>query len=83
MKSLREHRARALPSTAAAAGLAAGDRAPRLGINRRTVAQLVAGDEPPGYRRAALGSLAVNHLSEVLVLAIVALMVFKPGSSAG
>ena len=28
-------------------------------------------------------ALAVNYLSAVLVLAIVALMVFKPGSSAG
>jgi transposase len=40
----------------AAEGISQREIAQRLGINRRTVARLAAADEPPGYRRAAVGS---------------------------
>jgi transposase len=40
----------------AADGLSQREIASRLGINRRTVARLVAADEPPCYRRAPAGS---------------------------
>ena len=37
-------------------GVSQREIACRLGINRRTVARLLAGEEPPRYRRAAVGS---------------------------
>ena len=40
----------------AADGVSQREIAGRLGINRRTVARMVASDEPPRYRRAAAGS---------------------------
>jgi transposase len=40
----------------AADGLSQREIAARLGINRRTVARMVAADEPPRYRRASAGS---------------------------
>jgi transposase len=40
----------------AADGLSQREIARRLGINRRTVARMVASEEPPRYRRAAAGS---------------------------
>jgi transposase len=40
----------------AADGLSQREIASRLGINRRTVARMVAADEPPRYRRAPAGS---------------------------
>jgi transposase len=40
----------------AAEGVSQREIAGRLGINRRTVARLLASDEPPRYRRAASGS---------------------------
>jgi transposase len=40
----------------AADGISGREIAQRLGINRRTVARLLAGDEPPRYRRAPAGS---------------------------
>jgi transposase len=40
----------------AADGLSQREIAGRLGLNRRTVARLVASDEPPRYRRAPVGS---------------------------
>ena len=40
----------------AADGLSQREIAARLGINRRTVARMVAADEPPRYRRAPAGS---------------------------
>ena len=40
----------------AADGVSRREIARRLGINRRTVARLLATDEPPRYRRAATGS---------------------------
>ena len=40
----------------AADGISQWEIARRLGINRRTVARLVASNEPPGYRRAQAGS---------------------------
>jgi transposase len=40
----------------AADGLSQREIARRLGINRRTVARLVASEEPPSYRRATAGS---------------------------
>ena len=42
--------------TLAAEGLSQREIARRLGINRRTVVRLARSDEPPRYRRAALGS---------------------------
>ena len=42
--------------TLAAEGLSQREIARRLGINRRTVIRLARSDEPPHYRRAALGS---------------------------
>jgi transcriptional regulator with XRE-family HTH domain len=42
--------------TLAAEGLSQREIARRLGINRRTVVRLAGSDEPPRYRRAALGS---------------------------
>ncbi len=42
--------------TLAAEGLSQREIARRLGINRRTVIRLAGSDEPPRYRRAALGS---------------------------
>jgi transposase len=42
--------------TLAAEGLSQREIARRLGINRRTVIRLARSDEPPQYRRAALGS---------------------------
>ncbi|MCA1700192.1 MAG: IS21 family transposase [Actinobacteria bacterium] len=42
--------------TLAAEGLSQREIARRLGINRRTVVRLARSDEPPHYRRAALGS---------------------------
>jgi transposase len=42
--------------TLAAEGLSQREIARRLGINRRTVVRLVGSDEPPHYRRPALGS---------------------------
>jgi transposase len=42
--------------TLAAEGLSQREVARRLGINRRTVIRLARSDEPPHYRRAALGS---------------------------
>jgi transposase len=42
--------------TLAAEGLSQREIARRLGINRRTVVRLARTDEPPRYRRAALGS---------------------------
>ncbi len=42
--------------TLAAEGLSQREIARRLGINRRTVIRLVRSDEPPHYRRPALGS---------------------------
>jgi predicted transcriptional regulator len=41
----------------AAQGFSQREIARRLGINRRTVARLVASDEPPRYRRAPQGSM--------------------------
>jgi transposase len=41
----------------AADGLSQREIAFRLGINRRTVARLIAADEPPRYRRAPQGSM--------------------------
>jgi transposase len=41
----------------AAQGYSQREIARRLGINRRTVARLVAADEPPRYRRAPTGSM--------------------------
>ena len=43
--------------TLAADGLSQREIARRLGINRRTVARLLASEEPPRYRRAPVGSL--------------------------
>jgi transposase len=40
----------------AADGVSQREIACRLGMNRRTVARLVAGEEPPRYRRTAVGS---------------------------
>ncbi len=40
----------------AADGISGREMAQRLGINRRTVARLLAADEPPRYRRAPTGS---------------------------
>ncbi len=40
----------------AADGISRREIAQRLGINRRTVARLLARDEPPRYRRAPRGS---------------------------
>src|SRR5438876_6226323 len=40
----------------AADGISRREIAQRLGINRRTVARLLASEEPPRYRRAPLGS---------------------------
>ena len=42
--------------TLAADGLSQRQIAERLGINRRTVARLLASEEPPRYRRASVGS---------------------------
>jgi transposase len=42
--------------TLAAEGLSQREIARRLGINRRTVVRLARSDEPPHYRRPALGS---------------------------
>jgi transposase len=42
--------------TLAADGHSQWEIARRLGINRRTVARLLASEEPPGYRRAPAGS---------------------------
>src|SRR2546422_2294196 len=42
--------------TLAAEGLSQREIARRLGINRRTVIRLAGSDEPPHYRRPALGS---------------------------
>lgn len=49
----------------AADGLSQREIAARLGINRRTVARLVAADEPPRYRRAPAGS-QLDRLEPVL-----------------
>ncbi len=49
----------------AADGLSQRKIARRLGINRRTVARLVASEEPPRYRRAAVGS-QLDSLEPVL-----------------
>ena len=40
----------------AADGISQREIACRLGINRRTVARLLASEEPPRYRRAPVGS---------------------------
>jgi len=45
------------PRAVAADGLSKSEIAKRLAINRRTAATLVEADEPPGYRRAAAGSM--------------------------
>jgi transcriptional regulator with XRE-family HTH domain len=42
--------------TLAAEGISQREIARRLGINRRTVIRLAGSEEPPHYRRAALGS---------------------------
>ena len=49
----------------AADGLSQREIAARLGMNRRTVARLVAADEPPRYRRAPAGS-QLDRLEPVL-----------------
>lgn len=49
----------------AADGLSQREIAARLGINRRTVARLVAAEEPPRYRRAPAGS-QLDRLEPVL-----------------
>jgi DNA invertase Pin-like site-specific DNA recombinase len=49
----------------AADGISQREIACRLGINRRTVARLLATDEPPRYRRAAIGS-QLDRLGPVL-----------------
>jgi transcriptional regulator with XRE-family HTH domain len=49
----------------AAGGLSQREIAARLGINRRTVARLVAADEPPRYRRVPSG-LQLDRLEPVL-----------------
>jgi transposase len=49
----------------AADGLSQREIASRLGINRRTVARLVAADKPPRYRRAPAGS-QLDRLEPVL-----------------
>ena len=42
--------------TLAADGLSQREIARRLGINRRTIARMLASEEPPRYRRAPVGS---------------------------
>jgi transposase len=49
----------------AADGISQREIACRLGINRRTVARLLASDEPPRYRRAPVGS-QLDRLEPVL-----------------
>ncbi len=49
----------------AADGVSQREIASRLGINRRTVARLVASDQPPRYRRPATGS-QLDRLEPVL-----------------
>ena len=51
--------------TLVADGLSQREIARRLGINRRTVARMLASDEPPRYRRAPAGS-QLDSLEPVL-----------------